>query len=505
VPGLVAGVTPPNEVADVATGLVLVAAAAIAWMRRPPSRIGPLLALTGAAWLAGDIWSSLIYVHRGPLVHTLLTHPSGRSRSPLVIAVIALAYIDGAIPALARSPWPTLGLGALVVGVAGARFVTARGIGRKAALVPLAGATAIFGSLAFAAVGKLVDAGTAGLAAWGYELAIALTAVALVVDLVSERAVRATATGLVVDLGSSGEGAEGVRAAIARAVGDPGLAILYRTGDQWVDEEGRPARLPGADAGTQVSTITGEDGAAVAAIVHDPAALRDETLARSVAAAVRLAVTNVRLQAEVEARVLEVAASRRRLVEASDTERRRLSEQLDAGAQSRLAGVAGALEQLAANGAGAELKTLVAELDAAREDLAHFAQGVHPRALTERGLAAALEMLAAQAALPVELDIPPLRMAPAQEAAFYFVCSEALANIAKYANASAARIAVVADEGRVRVQVTDDGNGGADPAAGSGLRGLADRLEALGGRLFVTSDAGKGTSVTAVLPQTEAL
>jgi signal transduction histidine kinase len=496
-------VTPPSAVADVATGFVLVAAAALACLRRPRSRIGPLIALTGATWLAGDIWSSLVYVHRGPLTHALLTHPSGRTRSPFVVAVIALAYIDGLIPALARSTWPTLVLGAVAVGAAAARFATAGGVERKATLVPLAGAVAIWGTLALAGVGRLTGAGTSGIAAWGYELAIALTAVALVIDLVSERSVRAAATGLVVDLGSAGEGAEGVRAAIARALGDPDLAIRYRAADEWVDEQGRPAPLPGADADKQVRTISGEDGALVAAIVHDPAALRDETLARSVAAAVRLAVANVQLQADVAARVRDVAASRRRLVEASDVERRRISDQLRAGAESRLARVATELEQLATDAAAPALGGLAAELEAARDDLARFAQGVHPRALTERGLPAALRVLATQAAVPVEIDVPATRMPAPQEAAAYFVCSEALANVAKYAHASQARIAVEADDARVRVRVTDDGSGGADPAAGSGLRGLADRVEALGGRLFVDSEPGRGTTVAAVLPRGE--
>jgi signal transduction histidine kinase len=227
-----------------------------------------------------------------------------------------------------------------------------------------------------------------------------------------------------------------------------------------------------------------------------------------VEAAVRLAVTNVRLQADVAARLLEVAASRRRLVEASDVERRRLSEQLRAGAESRLAGVAGELRQLAADGgadAAPTLNGLAVELAAARDDLARFAQGIHPQALTDHGLPAALRVLASQAALPVELDVDAIRMAAPQEAAVYFVCSEALANIAKYADASKARIAVVADDARLRVEVTDDGTGRADPAAGSGLRGLADRIEALGGRLFVDSEPGQGTTVAAVLPQSEAV
>jgi signal transduction histidine kinase len=506
VPHVVAGVAPPSAVVDLATGLVLVAVALVAWTQRPESRIGPLIALTGITWLAGDAWSALAYAHRGPLVQTLLTHSSGRTRSPLVVAVIALAYLDGLVPALSRSPVPTLALGAVVVGAAAARFATTRGLEREARLVPLAGATAIWGVLALAAIGRLTATGTGGLTAWGYELAIAITAVALVVDLVSERPVRATTTGLVVDLGSAGEGAEGVRAAIARAVGDPGLAIVFRADGEWVDDDGRRARLPGGDADKEVSTISGEDGAPVAAIVHDPAALNDDTLARSVAAAARLAVANVRLQADVAERVVEVAASRRRLVEAGDVERRRLSEQLRAGAESRLATVAAELEQHATDGdprTASTLNGLAVELAGARDDLARFAQGVHPQALTDHGLPAALRVLAGQAPVPVELQLDATRMPAPQEAAIYFMCSEALANVTKYANASKVRIAVVAEGARVQAEVTDDGSGGADPAAGSGLRGLADRIEALGGQLVVESERGQGTTVAAMLPQSE--
>jgi signal transduction histidine kinase len=173
------------------------------------------------------------------------------------------------------------------------------------------------------------------------------------------------------------------------------------------------------------------------------------------------------------------------------------------GAERRLARVAAELERLAAERAAPALAGLAADLGAARRDLAQFARGVHPRTLTERGLPAALEELAEQAALPVELDLAAVDMPAAQEAALYFVCSEALANVAKYAHASVARISVATDNGRLRIQVTDDGKGGADPAAGSGLRGLADRVEALGGHLFVESENGNGTRVAAVLPLAE--
>ena len=261
--------------------------------------------------------------------------------------------------------------------------------------------------------------------------------------------------------------------------------------------------LPADGSEARVVTVVEDGGAPVAALVHDPAALRDATLARSVVAAVRLALANVRLQADVAARVRDVAASRRRLVEAGDEQRRRLREQLRAGPERGLGEVSNDLAALAAARRGETaraLGALVAELDAARGDLARFAQGVHPRALTEQGLHAALSELADQAALPVALDVPSRRFPRPQEAAVFFVCSEGLANVAKYAEASGVRIEVATTGSRLLVRVADDGAGGADPARGSGLRGLADRVEALGGTLSVTSPVGVGTRLEAELP-----
>ncbi len=161
------------------------------------------------------------------------------------------------------------------------------------------------------------------------------------------------------------------------------------------------------------------------------------------------------------------------------------------------------LAGLAAEGKGetaATLSALVAELDAARGDLARFAQGVHPRSLTEHGLSSALDELADQAAIPVVIEVPSRRFPAPQEAAAYFVCSEGLANVAKYAEASGARIGIDAAGQRLMVHVADDGRGGADPSRGSGLRGLADRVAALGGALSVDSPPGGGTRLTAELP-----
>ena len=162
-------------------------------------------------------------------------------------------------------------------------------------------------------------------------------------------------------------------------------------------------------------------------------------------------------------------------------------------AQARLRDDPDGADQILA-GAGEELTQALAEL---RE----LARGIHPAVLTDRGLPAALEALAARAPLPVELSTSLEEPLPSPvEAAAYYVVSEALANVAKYAEASAVQVRAERQNGRVLVEVADDGIGGADPAAGSGLRGLADRVEALDGQLEVESVAGSGTRVRAVIP-----
>ena len=488
---------------DVATGVVLVTAGVTTWTRARHSRTGSLLVLAGVAWLAGDVVPALALAHRGPLVHALLTFPTGRTRSRPVIVVIAAAYVDGLVPAVARQPWTTIALMSAVLGVAAWRWSVASGVERRALLVPLLGAAAVGALLTLAAIGRLTGADTDTLASWAYDAAIVLTAGALAVTLVSGRSVRAAATGLVVDLADSQE-PRALRDLLSRTVGDPALVIAYRVDQEWVDEAGQPVRLPLAEETEQrVVTFVEDGGTPVAALVHDPAALRDSTLAHSVGAAVRLVLANVRLQTEDAARMRDVVASRRRLVEAGDEQRRRLREQLRVGAEQTLADVSRELAAIAASRqgrAGADIGELVEELDAASDDLTRFAQGVHPKALTEHGLPEALGDLAAQAAVPVRVDVPPGRFPTPQEAAVYFVCSEAMANVAKYANASGVSIEVARDGPRLVVRVADDGRGGADPAGGSGLRGLMDRVEALGGRLTIRSPVGAGTLLQAELP-----
>ena len=212
------------------------------------------------------------------------------------------------------------------------------------------------------------------------------------------------------------------------------------------------------------------------------------------------------LDAELQARLEELRASRARIVEAGDAERRRLERDLHDGAQSRLVALA-LLLRTARKRAGDD-SPLTGLLDQAQEELQtslgelrELARGIHPAVLTDRGLAPALESLVARAPVPVTIEAAGAEgLPPPVESAAYFVVSEALANVAKYARANHASVTVRRSNGRVSVEVRDDGVGGADPGGGSGLRGLADRVAALDGTLAVESPAGGGTRLHAEIP-----
>jgi PAS domain S-box-containing protein len=203
----------------------------------------------------------------------------------------------------------------------------------------------------------------------------------------------------------------------------------------------------------------------------------------------------------------ELRASRSRILEAQDTARRRLERNLHDGAQQRLVALALGLRMAQAKavrdpeGTEKMLAAAADELAQAINELRELARGIHPAILSDRGLPAAIEALAGRSPTPVDVEVGLEERLPAPiEAAAYFVVSEALANVAKYAEASLVRVSVSRENGQARVEVADDGRGGADPRAGSGLRGLADRVEALDGRLEVTSVPGEGTLIRAEIP-----
>jgi signal transduction histidine kinase len=501
-------------VGDFVVGVTLVACGVGAWLWRSHSRIGPLLATTGFAWflgtLAGSSVSSVatfgavfVTLHRGPLVQSVLSYPSGKLRGRFELLVVGFSYLAAASSDLGQNAEMVLGVAALLLLAACRSYARASGPQRRARIPSVAGALAFSGVLAAGSVANLGGAGDGVDRAilWAYQIVILGIAVGFLAGLLRGSWTEATVTKLVVDLGDVPE--EGIlRERLATALGDPSLAVGYWIAEErgYFDETGRPLALP-EEGSTREVTFARDGEEPVAALVHDPGVLQDRELVESVAAAARIAVSNVRLQTEIRRQVDEIEASRRRIVEAADLERRRLESELRDGAEQRLLQVENALRESAGGGDHAALfDDVLAELGRARAELQEFAQGIHPRVLTEGGLPAALADLARRAPVAVELDAPEERHSPAVEAAAYFVCSEALANIGKYAEASQATVEVERDDDRLVVSVRDDGIGGASLDKGSGLRGLADRVEALGGRLRVDSRPGEGTLLVAELP-----
>ena len=486
---------PGLAAADATVGLAFLGLGLVAWQRRPSSRSGLLMVATGFAWFAGSLAGAALFLHRGPLVHLLVGYPQGRLRSRLEQLVVTAAYVDGAVYGLARQDGVTIAVSLAVAVTALIGYLRAGGPERRARAATLVAASAIALVLSLGAIARVVNADTDATGLWVYQAVLVLVAVGLFADLLWGRWTQAAIAGLVVDLGEP-EQAGTLQAKLARAVGDPSLVVAYRLPDTdgYVDETGRPVELPAPGASRTV-TYLHQDGHQIAALVHAPAVLDNPDLIDAVAAAAGIAVANARLQADVRARVSEVEASRRRIVEAGDAERRRLERELRQGAERRLARVTDLLADR-----GPPVADLQRELQAARAALTEFGRGVHPRTLTETGLAAARAELRARCPVPVQVTAPAQRLAPAVEAAVYYVCSEALTNVAKYAQASQAVINVERRAGLLVVEVQDDGVGGADPTRGSGLRGLADRVQALQGRLDVDSPPGGGTQLRAELP-----
>jgi signal transduction histidine kinase len=309
-------------------------------------------------------------------------------------------------------------------------------------------------------------------------------------------------TKLVIELGEPAETGT-LRTRLAGALGDPSLLIAYwlPEANEYVDERGDPVALPGPDSGRAV-TLIDDRGERIAALVHDPAVMDDPALVEAVSSAARIAISNVRLRAEVRNQMDELAASRRRILTASDDQRRRIEFELRKGVEQRLETVGRLLADIRADPTAdaTAIEEVEQELSGARRELHDFAGGLLPTSLTEGGLSAALPALARRAPLPVSLSVEVGHLPPAVESTVYFVCSEALTNVAKHASAEHASVAVTGDSLHVEVRVDDDGVGGVDPARGSGLRGLIDRVEALGGRLLVESPLGGGTEVVVSIP-----
>ncbi len=529
-------------------GWAFAGAGIFAWWRRPENRIGPLMTLVGFLWFLGALssadtaWAYTLGVVLGTLwigalVHMLVAFPTGRVEPGIERAMVILGWSAAiALPPLAalvtKQPngcsdcpdslllvWDSetastvveaVGLVVTIFLLGGLGFVLIRrwrtfGKVQRRALAPVVwtgAAVAIVGVGSALPIALGADEVTEALDA---VLIVLITALpfAFLLGLMRSSLSRVGAVSALFER----LGGVSARDALAEALGDDSLALAYWLPDsrRYVDARGHTVSLVAPGGGRAVTEIE-RDGAPVAAIVHDPALLDDRELVRTAGAAAALALENERLTAELRARYDDLRAASARLVVAGDAARRRIERDLHDGAQQRLVSLSVTLN-LALKHAepGSSTATLldsaVTELAAGLDELRELARGIHPAVLTDHGLDVALEGLAVRTPLPVTIsaDVDG-RLPPALEAAAYFVIMEALTNVAKYASATAAEVTVRQVNGDVVIGVADDGVGGADPAAGTGLAGLADRVAALGGRLVVESPPGGGTVVRAELP-----
>lgn len=489
----------PLAVADFAVGTLLLALGAAAAVRRPDSRIGVGLGAAGLAWFLGTLGWPFVTLHRGVFVVALLAYPIALlPRSWLARAAAVAALVVWAVPPLARSD--RLTIAAAAVGVTAVLVVVREGMSvpRRVAMPALLAAIAFAGVLSTESALRLDGVAAERPMLWAYDVTIAAAGALLLAGLLGERRSDAVLRALVVDLGRLG-GSASLRGRLARALGDPSLVVGTWDDESraYRDEWGQPVDMP-IEGSERITTRIEDGGAPLALLVHDEAALPEPDLLAPVAAVARTAVANDTLERRIRAQAGEIVASRRRLVEAADGERRALKQTLARGPERRLRRVSQLLHEAAEGGVAAGGPELRLAVLAAIAELDELADGVRPAEL-EGGLAEALPALAERSPIAVSVQVDAERLPESVEAAAYFVCSEALANAAKHAHAASAQVCAAVTSGRLHLTVSDDGVGGAR-ADGAGLRGLADRIEALSGRLRVESSPGVGTRVLAEIP-----
>jgi len=547
---------------DALAGWILIAAGIVAMERRPDGRSGRLLVAAGYLWYVGDLFfvfpdASIVpllsFAFRGYydliIAFLLLSFPSGRMQTPAQRAVIAAMfalYIARSIGFLALaspgSAYPDNG-------VANPFLVTPRGplaqvdttlLALQAVAIAVVAVLAVVrwrsaspptrrvlapvlvGGLAFAVTSVVYKLGP--FAAVFFDLAVppwkeanwwaipdylirgAAAPIGFLVGALLMRTARTAVVDLVSGISDQPARAE-LQRTLVRVLRDPGLVVLYRDGAAWVDVDGRGAAYPTPDD-KQAVTHVESGGNVIAAIVHDESLLEDPGLVGAVAATARLAIDNERLAAKLAEQLAEVRASRVRIVEGADAERRRIERDLHDGAQQRLVAIAISLRMLsdslgpdASADVVSEIDLASTELRAAIDELRELARGLDPPLLREAGLVTALAALGERMRIPVQLDVRVEQRLPRSvETTCYFVVAESLANVTKHADARAVTVRVWITDDVLHVEVADNGRGGADPLAGSGLRGLGDRVAALGGRLDLSEVVGGGTRLQAEIP-----
>jgi signal transduction histidine kinase len=533
---------PPMSLDDVLgslSGSSFAACGLIAWRRRPDSAVGPLLTVAGFGVLVPEIlaqvdsavaltlvalFGELWIMAYAALILSFVT--GGRLESRLDVLLVAAFFVGLFVLQLAvllflpddrnlLRVWPDAGIAEWLVRIQfGFLAITSLAVvavtaqrwrmasrPRRRALLPSVGGS--LSALLYAANLTTLLAGAPSVLIMRILNAALLTVpAAFLWGLLRSRLARAGLPDLFRELGTL----RGPRleAGLARTLGDPGLVLAQRRPDSYVDGRGEPVALP-APGGDRAVAPVERDGRDLGMLIYDASLDEDPALVSAVAATAAIALDDARLQEEADARLAELRASRERIVAASDAERRRLERNLHDGAQQRIVSVAMQLRllqsRLGADPALAEeLKSAGDELAQSLEELRELARGIHP-AVLNHGLRTALRSLASRAAVPTTLSYDgPERLPEPVELAAYFVACEALANVAKYAQAGRATIRVSHGGGVARIEIADDGIGGADETAGTGLVGLADRVAALDGTLRILSPPGDGTVVTAELP-----
>jgi signal transduction histidine kinase len=541
-----------SAVLALVVGWAYIGSGLIARRQRPENRLGAVMVFIGFAWFVtflADSNDSLVFTLGTVLedlyllgfVFLVLSFPTGRLRGKLDVGLFATAVFiavvvefawllfadsqsqicsdcphnalevaqnDTVAEALLQSQ-RTLGvvLCVFTIGLLVRRWRRASPPERHAGASVLWAGSAMFAALAFSVANDIFDHPLGPGPAWTRSLVFASIPIAVLAVLLQRHLARGAVAGLVVELGESATPVD-LREALGRALGDPSLELAYwvPATARYVDSSGRPVELPHPETG-RAATVVEREGETIAALIHDPAVSDNSELVQSVCAAAALTLENARLQAELRARLTELQASRARLVEATESERRRIERDLHDGTQQRLVSIAMSLglaeSKLAADRPAVEpaLREARDALAVALDELRELTQGIRPAILVERGLGAALDDLSRRAGLPVKLHISvAVRLPGKVESAAYFVASEALTNAAKHSHASDVHLSASVREGVLTIEISDDGIGGAVPGGGTGLRGLADRVEALGGRLTVSSPPGRGTSLRTELP-----
>lgn len=533
----------------VVSGAAVAVAAAVATARWPERRRVGLLILwwlttavgsdVGAAWPTSRVATTALLVATAlqapAYAHMTLAYPSGYVRNRLERAFLVLAYVVSLLwqlpPALFADPrgcsgcapgapsllftghsfdytpigrvfWVVfIALGVAFMGLL-ARRLRQSPPGALRTLFPLV-AAGFFAGAQFLVlrIAWLIDwQQPLGTLNWMGRAGLVAVPVAIAIGVATIRRHRGPLGDLMVELGTARPGE--IQAALSRTVGDASLELALWLPDQkqYVNEDGATVRIDQSAPGRAV-TLIGSAQQPLAALIHDTNLVGQRSLLEAAGTAARIALENARLHAELQAQLGTLRASRARIVAAGDAERRRVERDLHDGAQQRLLALGLALQLLRDDGADAQLLAEAEdELQAALRELRQLARGIHPAILTDQGLRPAISSLVDRAAIPIDAQICDGRYPEAVESAAYFVVSEALANIAKHAAAQAASVTVRQHNGRLVIEVSDDGCGGAEPAAGSGLQGLIDRVGALDGTLSIRTGNRAGTTIHAELP-----